>query len=89
MFSFGRDNYTIIESNVVYEEMQEKYPDRIMVVINTCVRNMRLCGDIIALLTEEEFSLVEQPESIAPRFGIWLGDMLEEERAANLYGVYV
>jgi len=89
MFSFDQESYSIIEQGVIYEDMQEKYPNKLMIVINTHVSNMRLCGDIIALLTEEEFSKVKMPESIAPKFGIWRGDILEEERASNNYGIYM
>jgi len=89
MFTFDQDSYQVIEQGVIYEEMQRKYPNKLMVVINAHVNNMRLCGDIIALLSEEEFSKVKVPKNIAPKFGIWRGDILEEERAANLYGVYL
>jgi hypothetical protein len=51
MFSFFENSYVVIEGGVIYEDMQEKYPDNYMIVNNTHVANERLYGDIIAILT--------------------------------------
>ena len=88
MFSFISTDYKIIEKNIIYEVAQKKYHDKIMIVTNGHVENKRIRGDIIAILIPEDFDMLEMPENIAPRFGIWEGDSIRMERLVSLVGIF-
>jgi hypothetical protein len=88
-FSFDKESYTPIEERVRYSDMKTKYPDRLMVVMNTRVIDGCIYGDVVELLTPEQFKRLDKPMSFAPRFRIWAGSVLEEEKAANMSGVFL
>jgi len=87
MFSFFDTIHNIIEKNIIYEVAQKKYHNKIMIVINGHVENRRIRGDIIAILTPEEFDELDKPDDIAPRFSIWEGDSIRIERLVSSVGI--
>ena len=88
MFSFFENDYSVIENNVMFEDMQIKYADKYMIIKNGHVENKRIHGDIIAILTPEEYEVLEVPKSIAPKFAVWEGYSIMIERITNLYGIH-
>ena len=88
MFSFFEKDYSVIENNVMLEDMQEKYTDKYMITTNGHVENERIHFDIIAILTPEEYDALEMPKSIAPKFGILEGLSVMLERINNSYGIH-
>ena len=89
MFSFFNKEYSAIETQVEYETMQEKYADKIMVVMNTSLINSLIHGDIVAILTQKEYESINKPKSFAPKFRIWEGNKIADEKVSSLYGVYM
>ena len=89
MFSFFEKNYIVIESGVEYEKMQEKYADKLMVVMNTYLNDGLIHGDIVALLTPAEYEVMDKPKSFAPKFRIWEGNKIADEGVNSLYGIYL
>jgi hypothetical protein len=67
----------------------EKYPDRYMIVTNGHVEDREIHGDILALLTKEEYAALDKPKSLTPKFGFWLGAALMEEEVNNWLGFSV
>jgi hypothetical protein len=84
MFTFTADHYDVIERNIRHGEVIEKYPDCYMIVMNGHVENEAIHGDIVAVLTKDEYVALIKPRNLAPRFGIWKGSALIEEDVNNL-----
>ena len=73
MFSFTNSNPPIIESNIAWGDAEEKYPDKFMIVINSHFDNTEMLGDIVAILTPIEYSKLDFPEPMAPKYIVWKG----------------
>ena len=65
MFSFANPDPPILERNIIWGDAEEKYPDKFMIVINARFVDSELHGDIIAMLTPEEYSELDFPEPMA------------------------
>lgn len=89
MFSFFETEYEVLEANMVFDVMQEKYPDKYMVVMNGHVENKRLCSDIVAILSQEKYNALEKQSSIAPKFGIVEGISVLYGKVDNSLGIYL
>jgi len=72
MFSFDGE-HEILEHNVIIEDMEQKYHDKYMIVINGHGEDSRIKGDIVAILTPEEFYALEKPKQWLPKYGLWEG----------------
>ncbi|MCL1999237.1 MAG: hypothetical protein FWG65_10770 [Turicibacter sp.] len=74
MFKFD-DNYTILEHDVMEYEMQQKYPNKYMIVTNCYRKDYHDYGDIIAILTSQEYYLLglELSEPMMPKYHVWKG----------------
>jgi len=89
VFSFFEDNYTILEANVAFDDAQERYPDSYMVTINGHVKDKRIHGDIIAILSQDEYNTLVIPQSIAPKFSVLEGLNVVRGKVGNSLGVYL
>ena len=88
MFSFDDPNPTILERNIRWGDAEKKYRDKFMIVINAHVKETYLHGDIVAILTPEEYSGLDFPESMAPKYDVWKGLKLKMEGLGAL-GYYL
>ena len=88
MFSFSNPNPAILENNIRWGEAEEKYRDKFMIVINPHLEDTYLYGDIIAILTPEEYSELDFPEPMAPKYNVWKGIKLKMEGLGAL-GYYL
>ena len=88
MFSFSDTNPPILERNIRWGEAEEKYRDKFMIVINSHVKDTYLYGDIIAILTPEEYIQLDFPEPAMPKYGVWKGLTLKMEGLGAL-GYYL
>jgi hypothetical protein len=43
-------------------------------------------GDIVAILTKEEYTALDKPKNLAPKFGFWVGNAMMMEEAYNRIG---
>jgi hypothetical protein len=89
MFSFNEDHYDAIEKNISHGEAIEKYPDSYMVVMNGHLEDKKVHGDIVALLTWDEYIALEKPNNIVPKFGFWVGNAMMEWEVYNSLGFSV
>jgi len=88
MFSFTESKPSILEHNIIWGDAEEKYPDKFMIVINTRFEESELRGDVIAILTPEEYSELDFPEPLAPKFNVWKGIKLKME-GLGVLGYYL
>jgi len=88
MFSFTNPDPPILERNIIWGDAEEKYPDKFMIVINARFVDSELYGDIIAMLTPEEYSELDFPEPMAPKFNVWKGMKLKME-GLGVLGYYL
>ncbi|MCL1998835.1 MAG: hypothetical protein FWG65_08715 [Turicibacter sp.] len=87
MFSFDGE-HEVLERDVIIEDMEQKYHDKYMIVINGHGRDCRLRGDIIAILTPEEYSKLEKPKPMLPKYSVWEGFSLQLD-GLGAYGFYL
>ena len=87
MFSFTAERYDILDGSIMYEVAQSKYPNKIMIVQNVHVKDKRIYGDIIAIMSVDEYEILRKPKKISLRFGIWEGDDLMVMKVERSYGV--
>ena len=80
MSIFVDSDHQILEHNIDWGEAQEKYYDKYMIVINSHLEGTRLHGDIIAILTPEEYLALSKPDPMAPVYEAWIGVALQNER---------
>ena len=80
MSIFFNSNPQILVQNIDWGEAQEKYYDKYMIVINSHLEGTRLHGDIIAILTPEEYFALKKPDPLAPKYEAWIGAALQNER---------
>ena len=80
MSIFLNSNPQILERNMDWAEAQEKYYDKYMIIINAHLEGTRLHGDIIAILTPEEYFALSKPEPMVPKYEAWIGEALQNER---------
>ena len=73
MFTFSELNPPILEQNIRWGDAEEKYPDKFMIVINAHFVDIEMCGDIIAILTPIEYSELDFPEPMTPKYTVWKG----------------
>ncbi len=70
---FSGSNQLTLEKNIEMGEAAEKYFDKYMVVKNAHLENSYLHGDIIAVLSSDEYSKLEKPKEMFPTYEIWEG----------------
>jgi len=88
MFTFKNPQPPILDGNITWGEAEEKYPDKFMIVINMHIDKTELHGDIIAILTPMEYSELDFPEPMAPRYDVWKG--LDIKRGGlGVHGLYM
>ena len=88
MFSFSDPNPKIIEHKVNMGEMQKKHHDKYIITINHYLENFESHGDVVAILTPEEYRMLDKPKPMAPKYGVWKGVSLALE-GLGAYGFYM
>jgi len=88
MFSFSDPNPTILEKNILWNDAEEKYSDKYMIVTNAHVEEAELYGDIIAILTPAEYVQLPRPKPMAPKYQVWEGMELKAE-GLGVVGFYM
>lgn len=85
---FTDSNPQIIEENIELGEAMELYPDRFMIATNFRPESADIRGDIIAVLSPDEYLSLEKPDPMAPKYNVWVGTLLKSERIGR-YGFVV
>ena len=88
MFSFKEPEYKILEKDVAKSDIISKYKDNYLIVKNAHNVNGRIYGDVLAILTREEFEELDLGECEAPKFYIWEGIIIRNEVNENRLGIY-
>jgi len=65
MFSFTAERYDVLDNGIMYEDAQSKYPNKIMIVQNVPVKHKRIYGNIIAIMSVDEYEILSKPKNIA------------------------
>ena len=88
MFSFSDQNPPILERNIGWGAAEKKYPDKFIIVINARFESEGLVGDIIAMLTPTEYSTLDIPEPMAPKYDVWKGLDIKK-KGLGIHGIYM
>ncbi|MCL1997971.1 MAG: hypothetical protein FWG65_04305 [Turicibacter sp.] len=89
MFTFKSDyDYEILERDVIFDEMIQKYHDKYMIVLIRPQKNNRSCGNIVAILTPDEYYNLEWPNPVPNKYVVWKGFSLKLE-GMGVYGFYL
>ena len=83
MFSTEEKSKTPIEKDVILEDMERKYPEKIMIAVNCYVGNERIRGDVISILSPDEHYALKLPKPLPPKCYIWVG-ITEQNRRLGL-----
>jgi hypothetical protein len=90
MFTFGDANPVVYERDVVLDAMEVKYRDKYMIATNINSEGMQLRGDIVAILSSDEYSELRKtgPERLTPKYMVLEGlDM--KLGGLGVYGIYL
>ena len=88
MYSFSTATAEVLERDVNIEAMEEKYPDKYMLVINSHLVDGRIFGDIVAFLKSEEYRELKKEKAIPSDYSVWEGDSLKLG-GLGIYGLYL
>ena len=90
MFAFDKP-YEIIEKNILIDDLREKYPDNIMITINGHIEEERRHGDVIAILTEEEYTKLRKnfPVNYSSKFATIKGINILRDGREGWLGVFL
>jgi len=88
MFTFADPSPTVIERKILCGDAMLKYPDKYMIVTNTCVEDAELYGDILAILTPTEYFQIVKPKPMTPKYQVWEGMELKSE-GLGVVGFYL
>ena len=88
MFAFDKKPYEIIEKDAIIHDIRRVYPDKVMIVLNSHVKNKQRCGDIVAILTTEEYAQLRRnlPENYSSVFSTIKGINILTEEKENYLG---
>jgi hypothetical protein len=89
MSSFKADSCSVIEQGANYDEMVGKYPDSYIVVRNGHMKDGETYGDVVAILTQEEYNPSDIPRNFVPRFTVWEGNSIAKGVGCNRVGHFV
>ena len=87
MFSFDGE-HEILEKDVIIQEMEMKYHDKYLIITNAYSKDARIRGDVIAILTPEEYRKLEKPKPMLPKYGVGEGFSLQMD-GLGAYGFYL
>jgi len=83
MFNIEEKSTIPIEKDVVLEDMERKYPDKIMIAVNCYVRE-HIRGDVISILSPDEHYDLKLPKPLPPHCYIWVGITVQFNRLGLL-----
>ena len=89
MFSFDEKDYRVIEANIKYKLIEEKYKDKYIIIMNGHLENGHLYGDVVGLLTETEYGQMHFPLDVSERFTILKGNIVRKKEVENYLGFSV
>jgi len=84
MFNIEEKSKTPIEKDVVLEDMERKYPEKIMIAVNCYVDKEGIRGDVISILSPDEHYALELPKPLPPHCYIWVGITVQNNRLGLL-----
>jgi hypothetical protein len=73
MFSFDNPNPQILERGVNYNDIEATYNDKYVIAINARHIDSATYGDIIAILTPEEYRNLGKPNKSYPTYTVMQG----------------
>ena len=73
MFSFDNPNPSILEHNVNYNDIEAIYTDKYVIAINPHTIDGNTFGDIIAILTPEQYRILGKPKKSFPIYTVLEG----------------
>jgi hypothetical protein len=85
MFNLQEKTLTPIEENVLIEDMEQKYHDKMMLVVNCGTVDGRIKGDIVALFSQDEYRNIDLPKPLPYHCSIWRGFSLKVEGVGMLF----
>ena len=89
MFSFKNIEYPVLITNISETEAINQYSENYLIVKNSYNNRGEIYGDIIAILTREEFADLDLKDCKAPKFYIWEGRIIEDEGRTAGLGAYL
>jgi len=78
----------ILVHKIKWGDAEKKYPDKYLIATNTYVEDGDLYGDIIGILTPEEYCALKRPKPMAPKYYLWEGLELKA-KGLGVLGYYV
>jgi len=87
MFSFNGE-HEILEHDVIVEDMEDKYHDKYMIVISRPSDDSRFHGDVVAILTPDEYFELKKPKPTPPKYSVWKGLSLQMD-GLGAYGLHL
>jgi len=84
MFNIEEKSKNPIEKDVVLEDMEQKYPEKIMIAVNCYVGKEGIRGDVISILSPDEHYALKLPKPLPYDFSIWVGITVQNRRLGLL-----
>jgi len=84
MFNIEEKSKAPIEKDVVLEDMERKYPEKIMIAVNCYVGEERIRGDVISILSPDEHYALKLPKPLPYNGSIWVGITVQNKRLGLL-----
>jgi hypothetical protein len=82
------ENPIILESKVKLCDAEKTHHDKYVIATNAHVENAELYGDIIAILTPEEYANLKKPNPMTPKYVVMEGLSLKV-RGLGVLGYYM
>jgi hypothetical protein len=73
MFTFDNPNPAILERNMDFNEIETIYPDKYVIAINARHIDSITYGDIIAILSPEQYRNLDKPNKSFPTYTVMQG----------------
>ncbi|MCL2017133.1 MAG: hypothetical protein FWG68_12895 [Defluviitaleaceae bacterium] len=84
MFNFDSE-HEILEHDVIIDDMMQEYHDKYLIIINGHSENSRIKGDIVAILTPQEY--YDLPRPIPQKYSV--GEGLSLIDGLGVYDLYL
>jgi len=84
MFNIEEKSKTPIEKDVILEDVEKKYPEKIMIAVNNYVSEEGIRGDVISILSPDEHYALKLPKPLPPKCYIWVGITVQNNRLGLL-----
>jgi len=89
MFSFEKKNHNVLIKNIAKSDVTSKHSGNYIIAKDVYNDGGKFYGDVLAILTKEEFEKLDLRECKAPKFYIWEGVTIRDEVNENRLGIYI